>query len=94
VFFIGVRHSEEEDDDKPMFFVSFERTPHIVRTNLLSKTALVILSLVIITTSGIGQISLICMRVFYAIPQDQWKIIDPAFIKQPAEFAVTRFKEW
>ncbi|MBV9666628.1 MAG: hypothetical protein JO327_00720 [Nitrososphaeraceae archaeon] len=40
-----------------MFFVSFELTPHIVRTNLLGKTVLVILSLVIITSLGTRQIS-------------------------------------
>jgi len=38
-------------------FVSFEITPHIVITNLLGKTVLVILSLAIITTLGTGQIS-------------------------------------
>ena len=37
--------------------VYFERTPHIVITNLLGKTVLVILSLAIITTLGTGQIS-------------------------------------
>jgi len=37
----------------------------------------------------------LCMQEFFdAIPQDQWKIKDPAFIKQSQEFAVTRFKEW
>jgi hypothetical protein len=33
-------------------------------------------------------------ELFDAISQDQWKIKDPAFIKQSEEFAVTRFKEW
>jgi hypothetical protein len=31
---------------------------------------------------------------FDSIPQDQWKINDPAFIKQSEEFAITKFKEW
>ncbi|HEY6884233.1 MAG TPA: hypothetical protein VI278_09375 [Nitrososphaeraceae archaeon] len=37
----------------------------------------------------------LCMQEFFdSIPQDQWKIKDPAFIKQSEEFAITRFKEW
>jgi hypothetical protein len=31
---------------------------------------------------------------FDSIPQDQWKINDPAFIKQSEEFAITKFKDW
>ena len=31
---------------------------------------------------------------FDSVPQDQWKIKDPAFIKQSEEFAITKFKEW
>jgi hypothetical protein len=38
-------------------FVSYERTPSIVITDLLGKTVLVILSLALITTLGTGQIS-------------------------------------
>ena len=36
-----------------------------------------------------------CMQEFFdSIPQDQWKIKDPAFIKQSEVFAITKFKEW
>jgi len=31
---------------------------------------------------------------FDSIPHDQWKIEDPAFIKQSEEFAITKFKDW
>ena len=31
---------------------------------------------------------------FDSIPQDQWKIEDPAFINQSEEFAITKFKDW
>lgn len=37
----------------------------------------------------------LCMQEFFdSIPQDQWKIKDPSFIKQSEEFAITKFKEW
>ena len=37
----------------------------------------------------------LCMQEFFdSIPQDQWKIKDPAFIKQSEEFAITKFKDW
>ena len=37
----------------------------------------------------------LCMQEFFdSIPQDQWKIKDPAFIKQSEEFAIIKFKEW
>jgi hypothetical protein len=37
----------------------------------------------------------LCMQSFFdSIPQDQWKIKDPAFIKQSEVFAITKFKEW
>ena len=37
----------------------------------------------------------LCMQEFFdSIPQDQWRIEDPAFIKQSEEFAITKFKEW
>jgi hypothetical protein len=37
----------------------------------------------------------LCMQEFFdSIPQDQWKINDPAFIKQSEEFAITKFKDW
>jgi len=37
----------------------------------------------------------LCMQEFFdSIPQDQWKIKDPAFVKQSEEFAITKFKDW
>ena len=37
----------------------------------------------------------LCMQEFFdSIPQDQWKIIDPVFIKQSEVFAIAKFKEW
>jgi hypothetical protein len=37
----------------------------------------------------------LCMQEFFdSIPQDQWKIKDPVFIKQSEVFAITKFKEW
>src|SRR3989442_8913498 len=37
----------------------------------------------------------LCMQEFFdSIPHDQWKIEDPAFIKQSEEFAITKFKDW
>jgi hypothetical protein len=37
----------------------------------------------------------LCMQEFFdSIPQDQWKLKDPAFIKQSEEFATTKFKDW
>ena len=37
----------------------------------------------------------LCMQEFFdSIPQDQWKIKDPAFIKQSEVFAITKFREW
>ena len=37
----------------------------------------------------------LCMQEFFdSIPQDQWKIKDPAFVKQSEEIAITKFKEW
>jgi len=35
----------------------------------------------------------LCMQEFFdSIPQEQWKIEDPSFIKQSEEFAVTKFR--
>lgn len=31
---------------------------------------------------------------FESIPENQWKLKDPKFIKQSEEFAVEKFKEW
>jgi hypothetical protein len=37
----------------------------------------------------------LCMQEFFdSIPQEQWKINEPAFIKQSEVFAITKFKEW
>jgi hypothetical protein len=37
----------------------------------------------------------LCMEEFFdSIPQGQWKIKDPTFIKQSEVFAITKFKEW
>ena len=37
----------------------------------------------------------LCMQEFFdSIPQDKWKLNDPAFIKQSEVFAITRFREW
>ena len=37
----------------------------------------------------------LCMQEFFdSIPQDQWKLNDPVFIKQSEVFAITKFREW
>jgi hypothetical protein len=37
----------------------------------------------------------LCMQEFFdSIPQDRWKLNDPAFIKQSEVFAITKFREW
>ena len=37
----------------------------------------------------------LCMQEFFdSVPQDQWNIKDPAFIKQSEVFAITKFREW
>jgi hypothetical protein len=37
----------------------------------------------------------LCMQEFFdSIPQPEWKIKDPAFIKQSEAFAIIKFKEW
>ncbi len=37
----------------------------------------------------------LCMQEFFdSIPQEQWKINDPAFIRQSEEFAIAKFKDW
>ena len=37
----------------------------------------------------------LCMQEFFdSIPQEHWKINDPAFIKQSEEFAIAKFKDW
>lgn len=38
---------------------------------------------------------ILCMQEFFdGIPQDQWRVRDPAFVKQSEEFAAAKFREW
>jgi hypothetical protein len=38
---------------------------------------------------------ILCMQEFFdGIPQDQWRVKDPAFVKQSETFAITKFREW
>jgi hypothetical protein len=34
------------------------------------------------------------LEFFDSIPEEQWKIKDPAFIKEPEEFSINKFREW
>ena len=37
----------------------------------------------------------LCMQEFFeSIPQDQWKLNDPSFVKQSERFAINKFKYW
>ena len=38
--------------------------------------------------------TLFMQEFFDSIPQDQWNISDPEFIKQSEEFAIKKFNEW
>ena len=38
--------------------------------------------------------TLFMQEFFDSIPQDQWNLNDPMFIKQSEEFAIRKFKEW
>jgi hypothetical protein len=38
--------------------------------------------------------TLFMQEFFDSIPEDQWNLNDPAFIKQSEEFAISKFKEW
>lgn len=38
--------------------------------------------------------TLFMQEFFDSIPQDQWKLKDPIFIKESEEFAIRKFKEW
>ena len=38
--------------------------------------------------------TLFMQEFFDSVPQDQWNLKDPAFIKQSEEFACIKFKEW
>lgn len=38
---------------------------------------------------------ILCMQEFFdGIPQEQWRVKDPVFVRQSEEFAVARFREW
>lgn len=38
---------------------------------------------------------ILCMQSFFdSIPQDQWRVKDPAFVKQSEEFAISEFRNW
>lgn len=38
---------------------------------------------------------ILCMQEFFdGIPQEQWRVKDPAFIRQSEDFAIARFREW
>jgi hypothetical protein len=38
---------------------------------------------------------ILCMQEFFDdIPQDQWRVKDPAFVKQSEDFAIVKFREW
>lgn len=37
----------------------------------------------------------LCMQEFFeSIPQDQWKLDDPSFVKQAEQYAIKKFKDW
>ncbi len=38
--------------------------------------------------------TLFMQEFFDSVPQDQWNLKDPTFIKQSEEFAISKFKEW
>jgi hypothetical protein len=38
---------------------------------------------------------ILCMQEFFdGIPQDQWRVKDPAFVKQSEDFAIAKFRDW
>jgi hypothetical protein len=38
---------------------------------------------------------ILCMQEFFdGIPQEQWRVKDPAFVKQSEDYAIAKFKEW
>lgn len=38
---------------------------------------------------------ILCMQEFFdGMPQDQWRVKDPAFVKQSEEFAISKFRDW
>ena len=38
--------------------------------------------------------TLFMQEFFDSIPQEQWNLKDPTFIKQSEEFAIMKFREW
>ena len=38
---------------------------------------------------------ILCMQEFFdGIPQDQWRVKDPVFVKKSEDFGITKFREW
>lgn len=38
---------------------------------------------------------ILCMQEFFdGIPQNQWRIKDPAFVMQSEKFAIAKFRDW
>ena len=38
---------------------------------------------------------ILCMQEFFdGIPQDQWRVKDPEFVKQSEHFAIAKFRDW
>jgi hypothetical protein len=38
---------------------------------------------------------ILCMQEFFdSIPQEQWRVKDPSFIKESEEFGIQKFKHW
>jgi hypothetical protein len=38
---------------------------------------------------------ILCMQEFFdGIPQEQWRVKDPEFVKQSEDFATAKFREW
>ena len=38
---------------------------------------------------------ILCMQEFFeGIPQDQWHVKDPAFVKQSEDFGIIKFRDW
>ena len=38
---------------------------------------------------------ILCMQEFFeGIPQDQWHVKDPVFVKQSEDFAISKFRDW
>jgi len=38
---------------------------------------------------------ILCMQEFFdGIPQDQWRVKDPAFVERSEEFAIAKFGDW